>query len=106
LATRNLAQSVLALALLGNEGPIDHFPAVGVVVNNPERAFYSWEKTAVLLTLEMTYKLFLKMYDNRSHEKESFESSYQLEGSSPVAGLGAVPNGLEAEGHRRGTGGD
>jgi hypothetical protein len=59
-----------------------------------------------LLSLEMTFKLFLKMYDNWTHEEESFESSYQLAGSSPVPGLGAVPNGLEAEGHRRGHGGD
>jgi hypothetical protein len=67
---------------------------------------YSERRIDILLTLEMTFKLFSKMYDNRSYGKESFESSYQLEGSSPVPGLGAVPNGLEAEGHRRGHGGD
>jgi hypothetical protein len=89
-------------------------------MNRFRRILVRWDKSAAnyiaflhfacaliaLLTLEMIFKLFLKMYDNRSYGKESFESSYQLEGSSPVPSLGAVPNGLEAEGHRRGHGGD
>ena len=58
-----------------------------------------------LLTLEIAFKHFLKMYHNWSHGKESFESSCQLAGVPPVPSLGAVPKGLEAERHRRGPGG-
>ena len=61
--------------------------------------------TEYLLSLEIAFKLFLKMYHNWSHGKESSESSCQLAGVPPVPSLGAVPKGLEAEGHRRGPGG-